>query len=345
MSFFKKFQTLSLLAEKHHHVPVVTHEKRYLGIILTLVGWMLAAFYTVLFQVSTEESKVEVSNNLSRVFIEFTFIHLAMFIFFSIFCITQGQGFKYIKPKEPKLLWWRSAFSIISLWCYSLARVWTSTVDNSMLYSIDALCIVIFLWLLGIKVSKLTWVGIIIGVLGIIYVYSFDIHSIFDIVGGIFGTLSGITLAIITVITTYLVLQDPPLRIGLYQSFLGLASSFLIAIILGMVQGWYIPNTSELITMSFSGFFFGMMLFCIWEAFYYTEAYIIGALSYVLPIFVEAINWILTKEVPSLSTIIGTIIISAGCLIVVFEAYIEDKKKKRFGDGRFLKQSNKKSAL
>ncbi|CCB87867.1 EamA family transporter [Simkania negevensis] len=334
MKFFNRYKTLALLAEEHHKVPVVTQEKRHLGIILTLVGWLLAAFYTVLFQVSNTSSKINVSANLSNVFLEFTLIHLTMFIFFFVFSMIRGRNF--FKAKEPKLLIWRSIFAILSLWFYSLARVWTSTVDNSMLYSIDALCIVVFLAIIGIKVSKISWLGIFIGVFGIFFVYSFDIKSIFDILGGFFGTMSGVTLAIITIITTYLVKQDPPLRIGLYQSALGFISSLIIAIILGIVQGWHPIRLEDIVTMAFSGIFFGMMLFCIWEAFYYTEAYIIGALSYFLPVFVETINWILTREPVKTTTIIGTLIITLGCMIVVFDVYLEDKRKmfRHYGDGR-----------
>ena len=132
---------------------------------------MLAAFYTVLFQVNTQPLGSKITSNLANVFIEFSIIHLTMFIFFFIFSIIRGKDF--LKCKEPKLILWRSTFAIISLWCYSLARVWTSTVDNSMLYSIDALCIVIFLALLGIKISKTSLWGIIIGAIGIAFVYAF----------------------------------------------------------------------------------------------------------------------------------------------------------------------------
>lgn len=334
MKFLKKYKTLSLLAEKHHQVPVVTQEKRHLGIILTLVGWMLAAFYTVLFQVDTKPLSSDITKNLASVFIEFSIIHFTMFIFFFIFSIIRGKA--YLKSKEPKLIIWRSIFAIISLWCYSLARVWTSTVDNSMLYSIDALCIVIFLAFLGIKISKVSLWGIIIGALGIGFVYAFDIKSVFDLIGGFFGTMSGVSLAVITIITSYLVKQDPPLRIGLYQAALGFISSLIIGVTLSLFQGCAPIKIGDIVTMAFSGIFFAMMLFCIWEAFYYTESYIIGALSYFLPVFVETINWILTKEVVKFTTIIGTVIISLGSLIVVFDVYIEEKRnrKKHYADGR-----------
>ena len=67
------------------------------------------------------------------------------------------------------------------------------------------------------KIDKLAIWGIAIGFIGIAFAYFSDSKSLYDLFGGLFGIGSGITLAIITVITTYLVKQDPPERIGLYQ--------------------------------------------------------------------------------------------------------------------------------
>lgn len=339
MKFLKKYRILALIAEKHHQVPVVTAEKRHLGIILTFVGWMLLAFYTVFFQVRTLNPNQILSNALSELFIEFSLAHLSMGIFFLIFCLIRGR--KFLKPKEPKLIIARSAFAIISLWCYSLSRVWTQTIDNSMLYSTDAFWVVLLLAFLGIKVGKTTIVGVLIGLAGVIFVYSFDIHSEYDLIGGVIGTTSGLTLGIITIITTYLIKQDPPIRIGLYQSIFGFISSLILAIIFGTIEGFKMPDQTAVLTMIFSGFFFALMLFCIWEAFYYTEAYIIGAISLFLPVFVEFINWIVTKETVPSSTIIGSVIISIGGIVVIWDSYAKDKKngKKHFGDGNEI--SNK----
>lgn len=337
MKFLRRYKTLSLLAEKHHQIPIVTQEKRHLGIILTFVGWMLLAFYTVFFQVEALKPSQILSSSLSTLFIEFTIAHFAMLIFFFLFCIIRGV--KFLKPKEPKLLVWRSVFAIISLWCYSLSRVWTNTVDNSMLYSTDAFWVVVMLSLLGIKIRVAALIGILVGLGGVIFVYSYDIKSWYDLIGGVIGTLSGLTLAIITIITCYLVKQDPPIRIGLYQSIVGIISSLFFAIIFGCLEGWRLPNFSSTLTMIFSGFFFSMMLFCIWEAFYYTETYIIGAISFFLPVFVEFINWIVTKEPVKSTTVTGSIIITIGGLIVIFDSYIEDSKKLRqFADSRFIKK-------
>ncbi|WP_420421691.1 DMT family transporter [Simkania sp.] len=335
MKFIKRYRTLALLSEKHHQVPVVTQEKRHLGIILTFVGWMLLAFYTVFFQVETLQPNQIFTSSLSTLFIEFTIAHSAMFVFFFLFCIIRGV--KFLKPKEPRLLFVRSITAIISLWCYSLSRVWTNTVDNSMLYSTDAFWVVIMLRLLGIKIRVAALIGILIGLAGVIYVYSYDIRTLYDLIGGTIGTLSGVTLALITIITCYLVKQDPPIRIGLYQSIIGIASSLLLAIIFGTIYGWKFPDYRSTLTMIFSGFFFAMMLFCIWEAFFYTETYIIGAISFFLPVFVEFINWIVTKETVASTTVTGSIIITIGGLIVIFDSYIEDSKKiKHYADSRSI---------
>ena len=328
----KKYRTLIKLAEEHRQVPLVTNEKRHLGIILSIVGWLLFAFYTILFELEIKKQQVEVAKSLTAIFIGFAIFHFFMFLVFLSFSLP--RGIKFFKPKEPKLLYARSFFAIIGFATYSLSRVWTSVVDNSMLYSTDAFWIVIFLLLLGIKLKRVAIFGVIVGLIGILFIYWFDTKTLHDIIGGIFGSVSGFTLALITIITSYLVKQDPPLRIGLYQSFFGFMFFSFCSVIFGVFQGWQMPNFFDFVTMSFSGFFFAFTLFCIWEAFYYTESYIIGVLSYFLPVFIIVLGWILNQEPFTFNTFVGTFLLTLGSFIVVIASYLTNKgnRKKTFGD-------------
>jgi len=318
----KKLKKLRIFAEEHHKVLIIKNKKRHLGIILTLVGWLFLSFYTVFFQ----QEATEFNRNffLSSIFVEFSIFHFFMFLTFLIFCLSKGV--KYLIPKEPKLIVWRSIFAIISFWFYSLSRIWTKTVDNSMLYSTDAFWIIFILCILGIKIKKLAFFGIITGFIGILFVYFFDISSIYDLIGGAFGIFSGITLGIIVIITSYMVKQDPPLRIGFYHSLLGLISSIFLAVIFSFRYGWFIPHINDIIIMMFSGFLFALTLFCLLEAFYYTETYIIGAISYFLPVFTEIINWIENKSLVKWTTIFGSSIITIGGLVVIISSYLKDKE-------------------
>ena len=125
-----------------------------------------------------------------------------------------------------------------------------------------------------------------------------------------------------------MVKRDPPLRIGLYHSLIGIAMFGLPAIILGSFHGLFIPHAEALITMAISGFLFALTLFCFLEAFYYTESYIIGAIAFFLPVFIIIINWVLTLDSVPFTTIVGSIIITAGGILIIISSYLTEKKDK-----------------
>jgi drug/metabolite transporter (DMT)-like permease len=331
LRFFNRYRTLAKLAEAHQQVPAIDEKTRHHGIILTIVGFFILAFYTVLFEFEVHRFRLKVASSLCDVFLQFSALHLGMFVFFLVFCLPKGLPF--LKCKEPKLLTYRTIFAIVGFWAYSLARVWTSTVDNSLLYSTDAIWIVVLLYFIGIKIRPIGLLGIILGFSGIITVYVVVFDSVYDLIGAVFGSISGFTLALITVITSYLVKQDPPLRIGFYQSLAGFISSLLIAGFSGFIQGWTLPVLGEAFNMFFAGIIFACALFCLWQAFYYTESYIIGATSYFFPVFVMVLGWIINDDSMSFLTIIGSVIISAGSLLVIADSmYNPNKGGKSYAD-------------
>ncbi len=333
LKFLKKYRTLVKLAENHKEVPIVDGRRRHLGIILTFIGYILLAFYAVLFEFDVHRFQIKVVDSVSHVFFNFTILYFVMFLVFSAFVIPLGR--KFLKSKEPKLLFWRIAIAITGFWAYSLSRVWTNLVDNSLLYSSDSIWIVLILWLLGIKMRGFKFWGNILGFITIIYLCAVNFTSVYSLFGWFFGTFSGITLAIITIITSYLVKQDPPLRIGFYQSLIACISSFIIAIVFGFFQGWSFPTPVEIATFSFTGLAFALAMFCFWEAFFYAETYIIGAVSYFYPVLIIVLGWVINENQITPITILGTTTLSIASLLIIFGSFFNDRKNKikHFADG------------
>jgi drug/metabolite transporter (DMT)-like permease len=260
-----------------------------------------------------------------------------MLFFFTAFSVPNGWSF--FKCKEPILLAYRTVFATVGFWTYSLARVWTSTIDNSLLYSTDAIWILLILYLLGIRVRRFGRLGIFLGFIGIIVVYTAEFRSFHDLIGAVFGTIAGLTLAIITVISSYLVKQDPPIRIGFYQSLAGLLSSLIIALLAGAFQNSSFPNYTQLSNMFFAGTIIAAALFCLWQALYYTESYIVGAGSYFFPVFVVSLSWIINGDTLDLWTATGISIIAAGTLLVIIDAIDKRHNKDRiYADSRRTKK-------
>jgi drug/metabolite transporter (DMT)-like permease len=217
----KALKRLEELVKKHYHdIPVVRSETKYIGIVFSSISWSLYALFTILIENLNPSFYSHISTrSLSRTFFEFSIIHFVMFFIFLSCCLKTG-GLRYLIPKEPILITWRSIAAVISFWCYTLARIWTPTIDNSLLYSTDAFWVLLFLWYLKQRISKLSLAGIALSFVGIGIVFCSDARSLYNLWGWFLGSGSGFSLAIITVITAFLVKQDPPIRIGLYQSAL-----------------------------------------------------------------------------------------------------------------------------
>ncbi|KPK32957.1 MAG: hypothetical protein AMS24_02690 [Chlamydiae bacterium SM23_39] len=320
----KEIRSLRIFAKEHHQVSIVKTQKRHLGIILTLIAVLLLAFYTIIFK--KEYSDQKMSRVISAAFVDFFFLHLFMTLVFFIFCIANGK--KYLKPEKPKLIVWRSIFAILSFCFYSLSVIWSKKLDNSILYGTDAFWVALLLYPLGIKIDKIALSGIFIGLAGIIFVYFFDINSLYDFIGGIMGTLSGFTLAVVVIMSSYMVKNDPPLRICLYNALIGCIVSGIFSLFYGFTIGWLSLTINDIVISIFSGLLFSLILFCFLEAYFYTESYIIASISYFLPVFIVVINWIILQKALPITTIVGSFIIVLGSLTVISSSFLKEKRKK-----------------
>lgn len=327
----KSLRELAKIAKEHHEIPEYKKSTRHIGIFYTTIAWSLYAIFTVLIEKLNPNFSADTSSKaFSRSFFEFGVLHFSMFIVFFAWSLKNG-GIKHFSAVEPRLIWWRSIFAVLSFWFYALARIWTNTIDNTYLYSTDAFWIILMLLYLNIKIRKLSFFGISVGFIGIVYGYFSDSKSIHDLFGGVFGLFSGITLAIITIFTAFLIKQDPPERIGLYQSILGCVSSFILSVIFGLIEGFEFPSQKDILITLINGVIFSIFLYWVWKSFYYTEPYILGALSYILPVFLVGAEWILGGESMNRATIIGTLIITIGGVIVIFDSAITHKKPPKKG--------------
>lgn len=310
------------LIKAHHLAPKIYSDKRHLGIILTLVGFLLYAFYTVLFKLESHRH----TSTVMSTSIEFLIFYASMLISYSPFCIVKGKS--YFRCENWGLVGWRGITSIICVFFYSLAGVWGEGVDNTIFYTTDAFWVVAIMLLFGMQVKRLSLIGALIGFSGVIFMYLIGVTSIRDLIGALFGIISGITLAIVIVMTRYIVQKDPPLRIGFYQACIGTLISALVAISLSFHQGWQMPAIDEVIMMILSGFLFSLTLFCFLEAFFYTEPYVIGGISLFLPTFVESINWVVNLNKINLTTIAGYITLIIGGIIVITASYKNGEESK-----------------
>lgn len=294
----------------HDHRIDIVPKRRYVGILFILFGWFLLAFSTI----TKEKISPEIPN-----FVVYFYQFLSGFLFYCIFWLFKGN--KFVKMQQPKLVLIRGFLGVITYYLFVFSKIWAKSVDYSILLSTESLFVpIIMSIILKIKYKTPVWIGIIIGFIGVGLLSTFNV-KIFS-AAGISGITSGALLAIIVILTSYIVYNDTPSRIAFYQSLIGVVTSGLIAIF-----NWKNPTFHDCGIMAYSGLLYALALFLFLDAFYYTEPHIIAMLGYSLVFFTELLNWITNGGIPTIGTVYGFICILFGGFVVIYNSYKEDIKK------------------
>ncbi|GAB5411276.1 MAG: hypothetical protein ChlgKO_03900 [Chlamydiales bacterium] len=211
---------------------------------------------------------------------------------------------------------------------YTYAKNWSPHIDHSILFSIDPLWAVFFLLLANYKLNKLSWIGICISLVGMLIIYLFNNPIWNDFHGFVFGLTSGAGVAAIIMITYTLIKTDHPSRIGFYHGVIGCTLCLIILSYFVITKTFHLPSTREILISLFLGIAFAFAIFCFLQSALYAESYVIGVTGYSLIFFSEIFDWILTRELLSLASMVGTSLIFFGGLKVVLGSYIDEEKKR-----------------
>ncbi len=300
-------------------MPPFFSGQRHLGLILSTMGWLILSFITIILprQVNLYESP-----GLINLF-AFHFAVVIIFFFFGI-----PYGLKFFSCNNSRLVLFRGALAVLSFFGFIYAKEWSPNVDHSLLYSIDPLWVILLLLIANYKIAKLSWIGIVLSLIGVVTVYYFNATGWRDLQGFIFGISSGAGLAVIILITYSLIKTDHTCRIGFYHGVIGCIFSLTLLTYFYLTNNVIVPPLREIIISLFFGGAFAYSLFCFIQSTLYVEAYAIGATGYSLIFFTEIFNWILTRELLPLSSIIGVSLIVFGGIKVVLGTYITEEKKR-----------------
>ncbi len=318
----------------HYHYAVSNRGHRDLGIILAASGWLLMAFFFVFkeYYPIGDQSKI----HFTSLFTRFTISHIFMSLFFLILCLLKNMGrhmrFKTMlkhsfKCEKFKYVILRALIAILSMYSLTFAIIWNDTVDNSILYITDAAWILIILWIAGVKINKISVIGIILAT-SIIFLTYFQNQQGGSFGGFIWGLVSGITLAIITVMTSYLVEFVPTRIIGLYHGITGIIVSLFLTIVCGIFEGFKPLLLSEIVGLAIYGITFSIALYSIIRALHYLETYVMGVMTFFFHASIEGIRFVYYQKVPSTTTIIGISILILAAIIILFSTELLPNKKK-----------------
>ncbi|MBI2742625.1 MAG: FkbM family methyltransferase [Chlamydiales bacterium] len=327
-----------------NHKILVQAENRIDGILYTLVGWGLISLATIAFQ-NTEESMPSRVNFLIQflsggLFLFFLGIFKG-FSFFKVRELAETQKMRgevpYLSAKERVgLIVVRSVIAVLGYEFYSLARVFTTTVDNSAVFGADALAYACLIFLvLGVKLNRKQWIGVWITTIGIVATYiisSFAVGPVAALPGLLEGLGSSLALATIILVNSVLIQHDPPLRVAFYQCVIG-------AIIFAFISLIFSPNDFSILKQLFfdesglrivsylamSGICYAIALLFFFRAFLFTEPLVIASLSYSLAVFLFASDFLINKQYPKMIDVLLSAIVSCGCYILIKCEYSHDK--------------------
>ena len=296
---------------------------RYVGIIFILVAWFLLSLDVLIFhRVSYLSIPMWVS--LFWKFVGALIFYLPIAIF-SILYKGAKETCCYLWPNKPWFVISRGIIGVGTLFALTLSIRECSTIENTIIFSSEAIIVPLILkLLLKNKIKAAIWIGIIIGFVGVSWTYFGGDNLSFINKGGMYSFIGAVGMAILIVMTSYMVKNDPPLRIAFFQIVIGVVCATIGA---SITSTWVKLPFQEITLLLISGFFYSTALFLFLDAFYYTESYIIGMLSFSLVGFYEISNVIL--NIPQKREIIGPslILIVIGGLIVILSSYHLNKKK------------------
>lgn len=332
---------------KNHKILVQT-ENRLDGILYTLVGWGLVSLATIAFQ--NTEAAIP-----SRVNFLIQFLSGGLFLFF----LGLSKGFSFFKVKELTeaekmrgevpyltarervgLIIVRSVIAVLGYEFYSLARVFTTTVDNSSVFGADALAYACLIFLiLGIKLNRNQWIGVWITTIGIVATYAISSLAVGP-AGALPGLLEGLgsslALAIIILVNSVLIQHDPPLRVAFYQCIIGAIIFAFISLVFSpsdfLILKHLFSSEGGLRLVSYltmSGLFYAIALLFFFRAFLFAEPLVIASLSYSLSVFLFISDFLINKQYPKMIDVLLSAIVSCGCYILIKSEYSHDKMRSK----------------
>ncbi|MCH9632649.1 MAG: hypothetical protein S4CHLAM6_09870 [Chlamydiae bacterium] len=290
-------------------------ERLVKGISLTFIGWVLIAVSTVAFQ------HLVINNSI---YVTLFYIFSAAFVPLFICALFKGRGF-FICGK-PYFIIIRAIFAVGNYYTYFTSRIWITKTSNSLLFSIDTLCVPLLVYLIfKKKFSSLTWIGLLTSFFGLALVYSFklDIFSMQGILESTVCLVSGVTMAGLIIISCYIIRYDSALRQSLYTTLFGAVVSGIGA----WTSGWKQPCNADIVYMLIQGLFYAAVIMLFLSACDCIEPHIVANLSHCVPLLIIFLNGAFKFYPISFLTYIGTAVTMLGMLAVLFSTRFQRKEE------------------
>ena len=175
------------------------------------------------------------------------------------------------------------------------------------------------IFLLNEKVGLYRWLAVLVGFIGIIIISepgfsSLNFYYIYPIIFCL-----GLSYVAITI--RKLSSTEPVWLISFYFSF-----SIMIISFFTIDQGWILPSIKDFLLLCMVGILGGLANLWLSQSYKYSEVSLVTPLKYLALIFAIIFGYLIWNEIPSLKTLIGSILVIVSS-IIIFRREIYLKKK------------------
>ncbi len=176
--------------------------------------------------------------------------------------------------------------------------------------------LVVYVWLRK-TVKPLVWVSLLIGLAGIILIIKPG-PQLLENPASLIALASGLCSALALVSTNRLTETEPPVRILFYN--FGISTLLLIPF---AIWSWKPLNGKQAILLLGVGCFYALTQYLIIAAYRYASATELSPFNYTVVIFSGVLGWLVFGNVPDLSAIAGTVLVSAAGILSIETGHIE----------------------
>jgi S-adenosylmethionine uptake transporter len=217
-------------------------------------------------------------------------------------------------------------FGGILFWCLGLnaVKVTMATVIN---FTIPIFVLILAVIFLKETLNMFRIIATAIGFIGIVVVINptsleFNYISILLIVGSFM-------FASLDILNKKFVNNESMLSMLFYSSFFTMLFSLIPA-----MKIWITPSFQDLVLFLILGAGANLILYCLLKAFALVDASAVAPYRYIELIFSAGLGYIVFKEIPNHSTLVGAVVIIFATLFLAYELFIKHVSNKK------LKQQN-----
>ncbi len=249
----------------------------------------------------------------------------------------RGELASAVRTERPLGQVSRGAMAIVSMFCNFGALARLPLIEaNAISFTSPLVSVVLAVVFLKERVRIYRWSAVTIGFIGVLVVlaphFSGDqlalvMVSATAVWGVLYGLTGSISNAASVIQTRHLTKSETTSSIVFYFSLI-----CAIAALLTAPFGWLRPNSVELAALVATGFLGGLGHILLTESYRYAPASIIAPFDYTSMIFALVLGYLLFGEIPTTMIVIGSTIIAAAGLFVIWREHQIATARRREAD-------------